>query len=427
MEDELSVGGEALSMHPLVQTVLKDAMPARTQRRWAERTVKAVRRAFAVGVYIRQAQACAVLIEEWGLISKEAADLLYRAGCHAQQRQLNRMATSLFQQALLICERIGKTNGMLMVCCLFRLGQVSQARQQFEEAESSYQRALDVRTHLRGSAPPTAAQCKLALGQLYAQQGKDAQAEAIYRELVEQGPPSIAVLEACAALYVEQGRYAEAEALIQQELAMLRSALEPSQLEYLKVTAVIPYLMELYLEQGKTVEAEALIQQELATLRSVLAPTDYQVITMSEHLIDIYRYQGREDEAEALLQHLIHVLQQSPQKNAKDGIPMARNLLSLAGVLADKGALEEAEECYRRAIAIVDTHERPERALQLTLLMSYASFLVMIERAEEAEQLMARAEALYEEIQGQNAFWAGLWHYLNEGALLGNDAIDSLS
>ena len=106
---------------------------------------------------------------------------------------------------------------------------------------------------------------------------------------------------------------------------------------------------------------------------------------------------------------------------------MARNLLSLAEVLADKGAQDEAEECYRRAMAIVDTHERPERALQLTLLISYASFLVMMERAEEAEQLLARAEALYEEIQGQNAFWAGLSHYLNEGALLGNDAIDSLS
>jgi transcriptional regulator with XRE-family HTH domain len=450
--DKIPRGNEVLAMHPVVQTVLMDALPEQMQRRWAERTIKAVHRAFAAGIYIRQAQACAALIKQWGLFSKEAADLLYQAGCQAQDRQLNHIAGLLFQQALPICERLGTTNSMSVVCCLIRIAQVSQARQQFEEAESYYRRALGIRTHLRSSAPPTVAWCKLALGRLYTQQRKDAQAEAIYQELAEHNSQDIALLESRAVLSIAQERYAEAEEFIQQELALLRSSLEPAQPGYftvtddrtqehmdefvvfettqpgyLKVTAVISYLTALYFKQGKLAEAETLIQQELATLQAVLEPTDDQVMTMSELLVDIYRRQDRRADAEALLRHLIDLHEQSPGKDMKEGLPIAGNLLSLAEVLVDKGAHEEADGCYRRALAIVDTRERREQALLLRLLMSYASFLLITERAEEAEQLMARAGALSEEIQGQNAFWADLSHYLNEGEMLRDDAAGSPS
>ena len=127
-EGEMPVEGEALSMHPLVQTVLKDAMSEQVRRGWAERTVKAVLRAFATGIYLRQAQACAGLIAQWGLFSKEAADLLYRAGCRAQERQLNHVAGLLFLQALPICEQVCTTNSTPVVCCLVKIAQAYQAR-----------------------------------------------------------------------------------------------------------------------------------------------------------------------------------------------------------------------------------------------------------------------------------------------------------
>ncbi len=426
-EDKTLTGGETLSIHRLVQTVLKDAMPLRIQRQWAERTVKAVHGAFLVRIYIPQAQSCAALIEEWGLVSKEAADLLYTAGCEAHDRQLNRHAESLCLQALQICERAFKTKSMPVVCCLVKIAQVYQARKNFEKAESYYQRALDIRTQLRGSAHPTVAWCKFALGRLYAQQRNYEQAEAIYQELGEQSPPNIAVLEARAALYVEQERYAEAEALIQQELAVLRSVLEPVDLGYLKVTAVIAYLADIYMKQVKTTEAETLLQQELATLQSVLEPTDYRVMTVSEHLVDIYMEQEKEAEAEALLRQLIDLRQQSLDKDAEEGVAIARNLLLLAEILTVKGEHEEAEALYRRTLAIVDKHEIWERALLLRLLTSYALLLLQMDREEEAEQFMARAEAVDEEIEGHNAFWEGLQHYLNEGGIPGDDPIDSSS
>ena len=409
--DELSTSGEALSIHRLVQTVLKDAMPEKSRRQWAERTVKAVQQAFSVRIYIPQAQACAVLIEEWGFAFKEAANLLYEAGRQAQSRQLNRSAGSLYLQALPICERVYKPRSMQVVTCLVGIAEVYQARKQFEEAESYYQRALDIRRQLRGWAQPTIAECQSALAGLYAEQGNYEQAEAIYQELVEQEDPDIADLEATAELYVERGRYAEAEALIQRELAILRSALEPAQLGHLKVIAVIAYLADIYMEQGKMTEAETLLQQELATLRSVLEPTDYQVMTVSEHLVSVYMEQEKGTEAEALLRQIITLRQQSLGMDVGESVAIARNLLPLAEILTVKGAHEEAEALYRRALAIVDKHEARERAFLLKLLMSYASFLLITKREEEAEKLMARANAVYEEIEGQNAFWEGLTHY----------------
>ena len=419
-EDEMPMSGETLSIHHLVQTVLKDAMTEKSRRQWAELIVKAVHKAFSVRIYIPQAQACAVLIEEWGLVSKEAADLLYQAGCQAQDRQLNRSAGLLYLQALPICERICKTRSMPVVYCLVRIAQVYQAREKFEEAESYYQHALDIRTQLRGSAHPTVAWCKFALGRLYALQGNFEQAEAIYQELVEQGPPDIAVLEASAALYVEQERYAEAEALIERELAMLRARLEPAQWEYFKVTAITKYLADIYRKQGKMTEAETLLQQELVMLQSRLEPEDFKVLTISEHLASLYMKQEREAEAEALLRQIITLHQQSLGKDAEEDIAIARNLLPLAQIQVVKGAHEEAEALYQRALTIVDKHEVPEPALLLGILMSYASFLLITGREEEAKQLMARVDAVYDEIEGQNAFWDGLTHYLNEGEIRRN-------
>lgn len=412
-ENKIPVIGEALTIHQLVQTVLKDALPEKMRRKWAERTVKAVHQAFSVRAYIPQAQACSVLIEEYELSSKEAANLLYQAGYYAQLRLLNWIAGSLYLQALPIFERLYKLRRMPVVTCLTGIAEVYQARKKFEEAEFYYQRALTIREQLRGSAHPTVDECRAALAGLYAEQGNYELAEAIYRELVEQADPDIADLEGAAVLYVEQERYSEAEALIQRELALLRSVLKPAEPEYLKVTAVLTYLADIYCKQGKMTQAEALLQQELATLQSVLEPTDYQVMVISENLVDISIKQEKRDEAEARLRQLIDLRLQAQE----EGVDLARNYLALAEVLVAQGAYEEADVFYQRALTIVDKQEIWERTFLLKLLASYASFFLRTKREKEAAQLMARFESVYQEIEGNNTFWERLTEYMNEGEL----------
>jgi hypothetical protein len=103
-----------LSVHRLVQAVLKDAMDDQAQHQWAERTVKAVNAAFPHIEFanwprcqrlLPQAQACARLLEQWDLAFAEAARLLNQAGYYLHQRAQYDEALPLYQRALAIYEK----------------------------------------------------------------------------------------------------------------------------------------------------------------------------------------------------------------------------------------------------------------------------------------------------------------------------------
>src|SRR5262249_39964722 len=80
---------ETLSVHRLVQAVLKDTMDEQTQQQWAERAVQAVNAVFPkvefetwsqCERYLPHALVCAELVEQRKLMLLEAASLLYRVG-----------------------------------------------------------------------------------------------------------------------------------------------------------------------------------------------------------------------------------------------------------------------------------------------------------------------------------------------------------
>src|SRR6266571_5435450 len=86
---------QTLSIHRLVQEVLKDQMDEATQRLWAERAVRAISSVFpnpeytnwdTCRRYLLHAQVCNSLIEHWELLFTEAATLLNNLGYYLWQR-----------------------------------------------------------------------------------------------------------------------------------------------------------------------------------------------------------------------------------------------------------------------------------------------------------------------------------------------------
>ena len=78
-----------LSIHRLVQAVLKDEMNSETYQQWAEKAIRAVNKVFPhvefskwlqCERYITNAKACATLIEHGEMVFPEAALLLYKTG-----------------------------------------------------------------------------------------------------------------------------------------------------------------------------------------------------------------------------------------------------------------------------------------------------------------------------------------------------------
>src|SRR5207244_2035257 len=85
-----------------------------TQRRWAERAVRAVNQAFPevdydtwlqCQHYMPQVQTCAALIDQWDMTFEEAAVLLMQAGYYLEQSAQYTQAEPLYQRALAIREK----------------------------------------------------------------------------------------------------------------------------------------------------------------------------------------------------------------------------------------------------------------------------------------------------------------------------------
>ena len=143
-----------LSIHRLVQAVLKDAMNEVSQREWAERAVRAVNLAFPeveFGTWDRcrrmlsHAQICADLITQWDIELPEASSLLGEAGYFLRVHGQYAEAEPLIERALAISEKRLEPDHPDIAIRLNNLAQLYQAQGRYPEAEPLYQRARAIR------------------------------------------------------------------------------------------------------------------------------------------------------------------------------------------------------------------------------------------------------------------------------------------
>jgi tetratricopeptide (TPR) repeat protein len=176
-----------LSIHRLVQDVMRDTMDGEARRLWAERAPRAVDRAFPGVEYsawpacerlLPHAMPCFSEIVQWEIDDPDVARLLKRTASYLTERA------------------------------------------RYSEAEPLYRRALAIREKALGPDHPNTAESLNNLAGLYRSQGRYAEAEPLYRRalaICEQalGPdhPNVGVVRGnLAALLDEMGRQGEAEA-----------------------------------------------------------------------------------------------------------------------------------------------------------------------------------------------------------------------
>lgn len=232
------------SIHRLVQEIVRTRMSDAMRRVWAERTVRAVNKAFPqvdfstwpqCELYLPHALACAALAEDFSLNISEAAHLLNQMALYLQERSQYAEAEPLFQRALAIWEQaMGSThpvtaNGLNNLAALYH----NQGR--YEEAEPLFQRALVIKVQVLGLT---------------------------HRD-------TVLSLDNLAALYQSQGRYMEAEPLYRCALAIWEQAGGPNHLD---TATSFNNLADLYRSQGRYREAEPLYRHALAVLEKELGP-----------------------------------------------------------------------------------------------------------------------------------------------------------
>jgi tetratricopeptide (TPR) repeat protein len=170
-----------LTIHRLVQAVLKQGMNANTRRRWAERAVRAVSHAFPevdyntwlhCQQYIPQVQTCASLIDQWGMTFPEATQLLMQAGDYLEQSAQYAQADPLLQRALAIREKILGPEHLDTGYALHQLAILYGDQGKYEQAEPLYLSALAIKEKILGPEHPDTGNTLHSLAVLYRRQGR---------------------------------------------------------------------------------------------------------------------------------------------------------------------------------------------------------------------------------------------------------------
>ncbi len=320
---------QTLTVHRLVQAVLKDEMDEETQRQWAEHAVRAVNSAFPSVKYetwpecerlLPHARVCAELIKQWGMAFREAAQLLNQAGWYLRDRGQYVEAQPLYQQALTIRERILGPEHDEVASSLTNLAELYHNQGKYAKAESLYQRALAICEKSLEPDDPEIARTLNNLATLYRAQGKYGQAEPLHQraltileEVLEPEHPDVALsLNNLALLYQAQGKYGQAEPLHKRALAIREKVFES---EHPEVAQSLNNLALVYQAQGKYGQAEPLYQRALAILEKALGPEHLNVATVLENYADLLRKTNREDEATKLEERATAIRAKHAQEN----------------------------------------------------------------------------------------------------------------
>jgi tetratricopeptide (TPR) repeat protein len=395
---------QALSVHRLVQAVLRDGMDRETQRLWAERAVRAVSRAFPDPEFpnwplcerlLPHAQACAEWIERFEMALEEAARLLNQAGYYLHLRARYTEAEPLFRRALAIREQVLGSDHPDTAQSLSNLAAKYKAQGCYGEAEPLYWRALAITESALGENHPSTAVSLNNLAALYDAQGRYGEAEPLFwralaifeSALGEEHPDTAGSLNNLASLYRAQGRYGEAELLCRRALAIREQVLgsdHPATAVSLNLLALLSRTL------GRYEEAETLYRRALAIQEHALGPEHPDTAQSLNNLAFLYCSQDRYEEAELLCRKALAITESALGENHPS---TAVSLNNLAFLYASQGRYAEAGETLLRVLSIFVTALGEEHPDTATVMMNLAAVLRASGKEQEAREMEARAEA----------------------------------
>ena len=230
---------EAYSIHRMVQEVLKAAMDDDARRLWAERTVRALARAFPpveynnwplCGRLLPHALAVAAWVEQDHMEFAEAGRLLNQTASYLHDRGQYGEAEPLYKQAREIRRTALGERHPDYATSLHNLAVLYDAMGRHAEAEPLMKQAREIRRTALGERHPDYATSLNNLAELYRAMGRHAKAEPPYKQareirrtaLGERHPDYATSLHNLAGLYDAMGRHGKAEPLYKQAMEICR-------------------------------------------------------------------------------------------------------------------------------------------------------------------------------------------------------------
>jgi tetratricopeptide (TPR) repeat protein len=402
---------QTLSLHRLVQAVLRERMSKQEQETWLKRVVVALDAVLPevsheardqCGRLLPHVLAVVAAIPDQGA-DRELVEVLRKTADYLRERAQYELAESLYQRALRLLEQAFGPEHLEVASFLDRLAIVFFRQGKYEQAERLYQRALHTWERALGPEHLRVAGPLYGLARLNLRRGKYEQAELLYQRALciwEQalGPehPEIAkTLDGLAILYGKQGKYKQAEPLCQRALHIWERAFGP---EHPLVAHALAALAELSDGQGKYEQAESLYQQALRIWERALGPEHPEVAFPLESLADLFSRQGRYAQAESLYQQALRIWEHAlgPEHPER-----AYPLNGLANLYRSQGKHEEAETLYEQALRLREHFLGPEHPETANTLYDLAVFRKTQGHLSEALSLARRALQSYIQFLGE--------------------------
>ena len=393
-----------LSLHRLVQAVVRQQMSKQEQIVWLRRVIAAINTAIPEEPYEAWSQcerllphllACATMLSDQqggcnlGKVLRKAADYLreriqyeqaeslykralriweqenppdHREGMHAlnglaglcYERAQFEQAEALYQRAWSIGERVLGAVHCEGATSLNGLATVSLRKGKYERAEKLYQQALHMRKQIWGSEHPDVAASLNNLAYLNATLGKHEQAEQFYQQAVRIYQQALGVdhplvaypLHGMAHLYAMQEKYEQAEPLYQQAGHIYERALGA---EHPLVAYSLNDLAKIYTEQNRYEEGETLYLQAAQIWEQAWGPEHLLIADVFDHLAGLYIKQGKDEKAEPLYQQALCIREQHLGRQHPE---TAETVYHLAVFRQKQGKLSEARSFAEQALKI---------------------------------------------------------------------------
>ena len=402
---------KSLSIHRLVQAVLRDGMERDTQRLWAERVIRAVNHAFPdveLQTWERcrrclpHAQLCATYIEAYELAFPEAARLFNEAASYLIAHARYQQAELLLLKALSIRQQILEANHPDTARTLNDLGELFFNQGKYQEAEPLLQEALAIREQVLGGKHPDVAQTLYILASLYRAQGDYMKAEpfylrALYVREATLGVDHPLVAESyygLAKLYHSQENYQQAEKLCKRALHIQEKRLGD---HHPRIASTLNILAKIYYGQNKLDQAKEMNMRALWIRESTSGADHPHVATIVNSLVEIYHAERRYREAEPLIVRSIKIHEQSL---GWDHPFMAYSLSNQAENFFLRGDYVQAESYYKKAMDIREQNLGLTHPHTASTYYDLARLYSALERYEEAESLYCKALSIRERAFG---------------------------
>ncbi|HEV2708194.1 MAG TPA: FxSxx-COOH system tetratricopeptide repeat protein [Pyrinomonadaceae bacterium] len=395
-----------LSIHRLVQRVLRGQMDNEMQRLWIERAIRALNRAFperdffecweTCRLLIPHVRECARLIEEWRIGFPEAGHLLASAGVYLWERAAYRETENFFKLAQKIREKQPGPEHTDLARSLHHLADLYREEGRFTEAESLYLRELklwervqrlDVRLDLT--------RCLHGLALLYRDWGRYDKAERLFQRAIPirvsvlgEGSLHVAWLRGdLGELYCYVGRFDEAKTLLEDAIEVIEKtggSRHPLVGLYLRDLATYCKLIE-------PPEAEKILVRAMDIQKNLYGSDHLHIAKTLYGFARLYNETGRYEEAQNYYKRAKEILEKSVPENHPD---YALVLNDFAWYYHQRGNFSEAETLYLRVLEIRKNVFGHEDAGIARTLDNYALLLEETERAAEAEALRKQAGAI---------------------------------